>query len=225
MPLASLGLLVITVGAVVMSMRHRRRMNRLEGEEQEALAEAGAQSYLGFHLQRVNGLLSSGQSRRRLMGAADAHREAVSVWQALAGEVQVEWAIEHREEILAAARLRKDVSALGTLSSTAPEVDNDQTTDLARALVARLTELRKLGLTGESFPLVLDEPFVGLEPSVKPSLLELLGRSSGNPQIIFLTEDEDVASWARLEALTGELSIVEPMPESDRSGRADIVIA
>ena len=48
---------------------------------------------------------------------------------------------------------------------------------------------------------------------MKPPLLELLGRSSGNPQIIFLTEDEDVASWARLEALTGELAIVEPTPE------------
>ena len=35
--------------------------------EDEALAEAGAQSYLGFHLQRVNGMLSSEQARKRLM--------------------------------------------------------------------------------------------------------------------------------------------------------------
>jgi hypothetical protein len=29
---------------------------------------------------------------------------------------------------------------------------------------------------------------------------------------VFLTEDEDVASWARLEALTGEVALVEPAP-------------
>jgi hypothetical protein len=158
------------------------------------------------------------------MGAADEHRQAVTEWEAIAGEVQVAWALEHKEEVLAAARLRKDVSALGNLSTTAPDVDSDATTDLARALVARLTELRKLGLSGESFPLVLDEPFVGLDPSVKPPLLELLGRSSGNPQIIFLTEDEDVASWARLEALTGELAILEPTPDREPAGDRDPII-
>jgi hypothetical protein len=224
-PAAALLLLTITCMSVVVSLRQRRRMTHAEREEHEALAEAGAQSYLGFHLQRVNGLLSSGQSRRRLMGAADDHRKAMAEWQAIAGDVQVAWALDHKEEVLAAARLRKDVSALGNLSSTAPDVDSDATTDLARALVARLTDLRKLGLSGESFPLVLDEPFVGLEPSVKPSLLELLGRASGNPQIIFLTEDEDVASWARLEALTGELAILEPTPDREPAGDRDRIIS
>jgi hypothetical protein len=47
-------------------------------------------------------------------------------------------------------------------------------------------------------------------------LLELLGRSAGDPQIVFLTEDDDVASWARLEALTGELALIEPEPEQDQ---------
>ena len=50
---------------------------------------------------------------------------------------------------------------------------------------------------------------------MKPLLLELLGRSAGDPQIVFLTEDEDVASWARLEALTGEVALIEPAPEHD----------
>ncbi|MCB1018145.1 MAG: hypothetical protein KDB10_23870, partial [Acidimicrobiales bacterium] len=62
----------------------------------------------------------------------------------------------------------------------------------------------------ESFPLVLDDPFIELDASVKPSLLELLGRATTNQQIIFLTEDEDVASWAKIEALTGDLTILEP---------------
>ena len=32
---------------------------------------------------------------------------------------------------------------------------------------------------------------------------------------MFLTEDEDVASWARLEALTGDLALIEPQPAHD----------
>ena len=48
---------------------------------------AGAQSYLGFHLQRVNGLLASDQHRKRLMRAAEEHRESVAAWRALVGDV------------------------------------------------------------------------------------------------------------------------------------------
>ncbi len=199
--------------SVMTSVVFRTRLAQAEKAEEAALAAAGAQSYLGFQIQRVNGLISDDQERRKLMGSASSHREAVAAWRDLAGEVTVEWALDRKEEILAAARLRRDVHALGVLSSTAPETDDDQTTALAQALVSRLAEMRHLGATGESFPLVLDDPFVGLEASMKPALLELLGHTAGSPQLIFLTEDEDVASWARLEALTGALTIVEPQPE------------
>ncbi len=99
-------------------------------------------------------------------------------------------------------------------SHAAPEADDDRTTDLAHVLVTRLSELRRLGVAGESFPLVLDDPFIDLEPAMKPALLELLGHTAGSPQLIFLTNDEDVASWARLEALTGALAIVEAQPDA-----------
>jgi hypothetical protein len=36
-----------------------------------------------------------------------------------------------------------------------------------------------------------------------------------------LTEDEDVASWARLEALTGEVALVEPQTEPRQAHGAD----
>ena len=161
----------------------------------------------------VNGLLSSDQNRKRLMNAAEENNKATAEWRAMAGDIQVDWAFDHREEILAAARLRRDITALGAMSSTAPDMDDDTTTDLAQVLVGRLAEMRHLGRGGESFPLILDEPFVDLDAGMKPALLELLGHSAGSPQLIFLTEDEDVASWARLEALTGALSIIEPTPE------------
>ena len=170
-------------------------------------------SYLGFQLQRVNGLLANDANRKALMDVAGARRAALADWQQLAGDIPVEWALANREEIEEAARLRREVDALGALSSTAPEVSEDVTGDLAHVLVTRLAEVRAAG--GEGVPLVLDDPFRELDPSVKPLLLELLGRSAGEPQIVFLTEDEDVASWARLEALTGEVALIEPAPEHD----------
>lgn len=176
------------------------------------LEQAGASSYLGFHLQRVNGLLATDQNRRRLMDAAEAYREALAGWELVAGPVQVQFAIDHNEEIMAAARMRRDVTAL---AQSIPAVDNDLTTGMAHALIGRLAQLRKVGPRAESFPLVLDDPFIELDSSVKPSLLELLGRAASHQQIVFLTEDEDVASWAKIEALTGDLSILEPSAVQD----------
>ncbi|MEY2459727.1 MAG: thiamine transport system ATP-binding protein, partial [Acidimicrobiaceae bacterium] len=67
--------------------------------------------------------------------------------------------------------------------------------------------------------------FVELEGGLKPSLLELLGHGAASPQLIFLTEDEDVASWARLEALTGALSIIEPTPDAVEQKNVPFVAA
>lgn len=203
------------------------RIRRAQADEQQALTADGAESYLGFHLQRVNEILSDGSSRRRLMAVAEDHRGAVSRWTALAGDVSVDWALEHHEEIAAATRLRGDVNAFGAGSNSAnsgPDVADDTTADVAHALVSRLTRARSVGSSAEGFPLILDDPFVGLSPAVKHSLLELLGRTAGSPQVILLTEDHDVASWARLEALTGSLSILEPMPEAEPRSRQHLVV-
>jgi len=215
--IAAVGPLFLASVMLLLSVVFRSAMERAERAEEEALAEAGAQSYLGFHLQRVNGLLSSDANRKKLMAAAEEHKKAITEWKRIAGDIQVDWALEHREEVEAMAHVRRDITSLGTLSATAPDMDSDKATDLARVLVSRLGEVRRFGATGESFPLILDDPFVDLEGGIKPSLLELLGHGPGTPQLIFLTEDEDVASWARLEALTGALSIIEPTPESSES--------
>jgi hypothetical protein len=210
-----LGLLFAAVGltSVGASLLARARLGRAAAAEDRALADAGAHSYLGFQLQRVNGLLANDASRRAIMDVAAARREALAEWQELAGDIPVEWALANREAIQAAARLHREVDALGALSSTGPEMSRDETGDLAHALISRLGAVRSLA--GEGVPLVLDDPFQQLEGSVKPLLLELLGRSAGDPQIVFLTEDEDVASWARLETITGELALIEPAPAHD----------
>ena len=47
-----------------------------------------------------------------------------------------------------------------------------------------------------------------------PSLLEVMVRSSEHQQIVLLTESATVASWARVEAMTGAIGIIEPTPTS-----------
>src|SRR5690606_37066752 len=111
---------------------------------------------------------------------------------------------EHRDEIVSAARVR--VRADGASGGSRDDI----ATVLGEELVVRLSEARRLGRSGESFPLVLDDPFTGFDSSVKPALLELIRQSSHRQQILLLTEDPAVAAWARLEALTGALSVVEP---------------
>ncbi len=213
-PLAVL-VLLIGLAAAVASIVFRRRMEQALQAEEQALQEAGASSYLGFHLQRVNGLLSDDGSRKRLMDAAEGSRSAQREWEAVAGDITVEFAFKHKDAIDAAAQVRRNVDSLDTMSQTTPAISRDQATDLAQVLVQRLSEARGIGKLDPNLPLVLDEPFAEVDPSVKPLLLELLSTTAGNPQVIFLTQDEDVASWARLEALTGDVSIIEPTPEAE----------
>lgn len=203
-PVLAFGALVPATLITAYSFLMWRRLEAAREAEQAALEKAGASSYLGFHLQRVNVLLSSDQTRRQLMAAAEAHREASYNWQDMAGDVPVTWALEHREDIVAAAKVRVRTDHVASNERT------DLETVLGEELVVRLSEARRLGSSGESFPLVLDDPFVDFDSSVKPALLELLGEASHRQQVLLLTEDPDVAAWARLESLTGALSVVEP---------------
>jgi hypothetical protein len=196
---------VSAVVILAISLLMWRKLATARKAEEDALERAGASSYLGFHLQRVNTLLSSDQSRRDLMNASEAHREAVEAWQRMAGDVPVAWALDHRDDIVSAARVR-----VRTENPSADATSDDLGTVLAEELVVRLAEARRLGASGESFPLVLDDPFVQFDSSMKPALLELLVEASHRQQVILLTEDPDVAAWARLEAITGVLSVVEP---------------
>jgi hypothetical protein len=154
-----------------------------------------------------------------LWGAADAlldgspHGDPATVWHQLAGDIDVGWAAEHRTEIQAAARLRQHIAALRSLSSSAPDLSDDDAVALAHAIVSQLNAATKN--TGARPPVLLDETFDQLEPAVVPLLLELLPGLVGDLQVMLLTEDEAIASWARLEALAGELSLVEPALAAD----------
>ena len=219
-PVLALALLFATGAAMAVSVVAERRITRASRAEQEALSEAGAQSYLGFHLERVNTMLSTVETKKKASSAGD-HRRALDAWHDLVGDISPEWALAHREEIIAAALLQRGASPLNGTQETYTPVEGGLAANLAHALITHLSDVRKMGPEGESLPLLLDDPFINLDPSVKPALLELLSRSAGSPQVIFLTNDPDVCTWARLEALTGEIGILEAAPSSEDSDSID----
>jgi hypothetical protein len=134
-------------------------------------------------------------------------------WQKLAGDIDVSWAVDNRTEIQAAARLRQHIAALRSLSSSAPDLSDDDAVALAHGIVSQLNAATQN--PGIRPPVLLDETFDQLERAIVPLLLELLPGLVGDLQVVLLTEDEAIASWARLEALAGELSLVEPALAAD----------
>ena len=195
--------------AAAASIVYWNRVRRASNAETAALEAAGVPSYLGFHLDRVNSLLANDRARRVLLEAADVHRAARGDWEQLVGAtVTTEWATEHKDEILAAARLRQDVTATGSIGATG---GHDLITRFAQALNTRLAAVRAVGVRHQTLPLILDDTFAGIDPALKAPLLELLGRATVGQQVLFLTNDDNVTSWARLEAITGSLSLIEPV--------------
>ena len=208
-PVMAVPILVIGLITILFAFTFRARVETVSRMEQSALADAGANSYLGYVVGRVNDMMDDTEARRRRLAVAEDHRNAAMRWTRLAGDVSVEWALTHHEEIEMAARLRRELATLGQVSTTAPVLD-DETAALAQSLISHLGRLRTLGTGNESLPLILDDPFTEVAPSTKLTLMELLARTAGSPQVILLTNQDEVASWARLEALTGEVALVEP---------------
>lgn len=209
LPLGAVALLAVAVSLVF----HFRMMSAQKAEE-AALAEAGAESYLGFHLQRVNQLLSSDSGRRRLITAAEDHRAAIQRWSAVAGEIEVGWAVANRLEIGAAVKLRENMAPM--THGLADESQVDHTAALAHAVTGRLRKLCNVGGSTETFPALLDEPFSNVDSGTLPPLLEILTRTSERQQIVLLTDSPTVESWARVEAMTGAIGIIEPTPTATR---------
>lgn len=214
-------LALAAIGATGVSGWWWRRAEGARQAEAEALEAAGAASYMAFTLHRVNGMVVSEQQRRALLHAREAHRAALAQWQLLAGDVPIEWALEHRSEIRAkAAELRR---AAGVSSPMAGHLTAQQaaTATLAPTLEDRLAAVRHAGPGGESLPMLLDDPLADLTEQAKQPLLERLARASMRQQLIYLTEDDDVIAWARQQELDGRAMVVAPRgsDDGDRSGR------
>lgn len=206
---AALPALVAALALTVWSAVHWQRVERARRQERDALDGIGAESYIGFQISRVNGLLSDDRQRKEAMRLAEYHRAALTEWHVLAGDVSVTWALEHADEIrLAASRLRDAVPAGNAMASNINDLDGIEA-DLTHTLRQRLTQLRTLGVGGESFPLLLDEPFTSVPPEVTPRLLHRLVEASAHQQVIVLTSDEVITDWARV-APESQVKLIAP---------------
>lgn len=220
---AALPFILFAAVAAAISLVYWLRWTRARSRESAVLDQAGADTYLGFHLQRVEKLLSNEQQRRRLMAASEAHRHAVANWQDLAGEVSVDWAVEHRAQIEQSAARHHDEGSGATS-------DVDESRIVAEALIARLRRLAKVDGSDRSLPLVLDEPFMGLDVGDKSAVVALLGKASDSLQIILLTEDPETVAWARAASGSGAIVVIDPsttgvsttVPRDPEAVRADL---
>jgi len=196
---------VVMAGLFMMGRHHEMRM--AEMAEWDALAMAGISSY-----DQLSRIIDGGHAdrirRKRLAEALDEQADIAERWRSMAGDVPVKWALEHKVRVLAAAEQMADADDTERLWPARPTPVGQA--EIAERLVVRLAQLRHVGGGGESFPLILDEPLADVDTSVKQWVLEMIGRSAGSPQVVYLTADEDVAAWARMEAIAGHVAIVEP---------------
>ena len=83
--------------------------------------------------------------------------------------------------------------------------------EVRRYLQERLAALRRCGVGAESLPLLLDEGFLHLRSDAKWGMLDFLDRLSSEGQVVYLTNDGEVATWARRRAATGSISLLDPL--------------
>lgn len=102
---------------------------------------------------------------------------------------------------VAEARLARLDEKLGV---AAPDV----LAQVRNTLLARATALRPDGLDC-AVPLVLDDPLVQLDPTSHHDLLDVLARVAQRTQVVLLTEDRVVTTWARHRADRGEVRLVD----------------
>jgi len=79
------------------------------------------------------------------------------------------------------------------------------------ALLARAAALRPRGVAPIA-PLVLDEPLAGLDPEARCDLLDVVARVAERTQVVVLTGDPLVRTWAQQRAERGELRLVDLGP-------------
>jgi hypothetical protein len=109
------------------------------------------------------------------------------------------------------AALERRVGVLETESGEAGVPSAGKVAEIERELQHRLAKLRHCGRSGEPLPLLMDECFLHLRPDAKWAMLDLLDRLSGHAQVVYLTNDADVATWARRRATTGTIAYLDPL--------------
>lgn len=206
---------------VLATFFYRRRADQARDKAREALSIAGADSYLGYMVSRVDGLFDGTKARRRQEGLAEDQRDASIRWNRLTNGVSVTWALEHRDEITAAADLKSQLRVLSALPATMPGASGDQPeaippVQLAGHLIERLYRARRHDRHSESLPVIIDDVFEAYDQASVDALLEIVNRRADPPQVIVVTGDGAVADWARRRAAGhNDVGLVEPALRTD----------
>lgn len=207
-PGMALPFLMVALFGAVLALRYRRSVDDAARAERNVLRQAGADDYSSFHYERVSALLDTDHERRSFMRAVGDHRRAMTAWGEVAGAVPFAFAMDHERDVRAAAEMRAELGA--HRSPTGDEDDGpDVSAELAQAILARVRAVRAL-TPEDTLPLVVDDPFDGLDAATKPVLLEMLVAQARNLQIIVVTADPDVVRWAQGEATRGRLALTGP---------------
>lgn len=198
---AALPFLALAVAGVVLALRYRAQRTKAERAEHNVLREAGADDYTSFQYARIDTMLDTDVERRRFMSAlGDLHR-AQETWDELVGPIPVRFALDHEPQVNDAVRNGAIVRQRRASETGAAA---DDTTEIVQAVLARLEAVRAL-TSADPLPLVLDDPFTGLDGMTKQALLELMLRNAGSLQVIVVSGDADVRAWARSTAGHGGL--------------------
>jgi hypothetical protein len=139
-------------------------------------------------------------------------------------ELSEAWRVARRQvpdvELLADrhSALARRVSVLEeqVYGSNRPTEARDQA-DVESRLLARVALLRRptgASPADETAPLVLDDPFENVHGERKWAVLDLVERLGTQAQIIYLTNDSDVVTWARRRVVTDAIILLEPVTES-----------
>lgn len=102
------------------------------------------------------------------------------------------------------------------------EGDLDETANATRVsareiepqLQARLAAARRPGSHDETIPLLVDDALLRLPSEVKWGLLDMIERCSAQVQMIYMTDDPEVVTWARRRVGADALSLLEPVSET-----------
>jgi hypothetical protein len=136
LPLAAAGLLVTAIaGAVVGVGGPIRRLRTARATETAALAATGSDSYLGFHIRRVEASITPG-AHDRLEAANSRYVSTMAQWRELAGDITIDQAKQIENDVRAYA------AALAHLGASASELDaiRREMAEEAEPTVARARE-------------------------------------------------------------------------------------
>ena len=208
------GRLLVLLGLVAagLTLVDRLASHRSRRHEQAMLHDLGARDFT--EVTRTAGPLADAWRRQAFLRAAYADQQASTHWRALAGDISAGWALRHRPAIeatgLAPAPGTGSPYPAPPRAAAAPLTTPAETSsaEAAQVLVDRLVALHEVGGDRESLPLLLDEPFAGLEG---PELAEQLGtllRLSIAHQIVLVTGDSFIRAWAIDSEATNQVGVV-----------------